>query len=59
MSESCNCPLRAAGLSEAQLAHLHGPIGLEIGAKTPEEIALAVMAEVIAARNGQLQDSDT
>ena len=48
--------LRAAGLSEAHLAHLHGPIGLEIGAKTPEEIALAVMAQIVAARNGRLQD---
>ncbi|HLF24713.1 MAG TPA: XdhC/CoxI family protein [Anaerolineae bacterium] len=46
--------LRAAGLSEAQLARLQGPIGIDIGAKTPEEIALAVVAQVTAARNGRI-----
>jgi xanthine dehydrogenase accessory factor len=35
------------GLSESQLSRLHGPIGLDIGAKTPEEIALAIMAEIV------------
>jgi xanthine dehydrogenase accessory factor len=48
--------LQTAGLTEDQLDRLHGPIGLTIGAKTPEEIALAVMAEIIAARNGSLPD---
>lgn len=43
--------LLEAGLTEAQLDRLHGPIGLRIGAKTPEEIALSIMAEIIAARN--------
>jgi len=43
-----------AGLSEAQLARLHGPIGIDIGAKTPEEIALAVMGQIVAARHGRL-----
>ncbi len=42
--------LREAGLTEAQLDRLHGPIGLDIGAKTPEEIALAIMAEIVAAQ---------
>lgn len=37
------------GLTEAQLSRLHAPIGLDIGAQTPEEIALAVMSEVVAA----------
>ncbi len=41
--------LRAAGYNEQQLARIHGPIGLEIGAESPEEIALAIMAEVVAA----------
>ena len=45
--------LLAAGLSEEQLARLHGPIGLDLGGRTPEEIALAVMAEIVAARHGQ------
>ena len=39
------------GLTENQLNHLHGPIGLEIGAGTPEEIAISIMAEIVAARN--------
>lgn len=43
--------LLAEGLAESQLDRLHGPIGLEIGGRTPEEIALAVMAEIVAARN--------
>lgn len=40
--------LLAAGVSTENLARLHAPIGLEINAKTPEEIALAIMADVIA-----------
>jgi xanthine dehydrogenase accessory factor len=44
--------LLGEGLSEAQLNRLHGPIGLDIGARAPEEIALAVMGQVVAARNG-------
>ena len=48
--------LRAAGLSEGQLARIRTPIGLDIGARQPEEIALAIMAEIIAARNGALSD---
>jgi xanthine dehydrogenase accessory factor len=39
------------GITEAQLDRLHGPIGLEIGAGTPEEIAMSIMAEIVAARN--------
>jgi xanthine dehydrogenase accessory factor len=39
------------GISEAQLDRLHAPIGLEIGAGTPEEIAMSIMAEIVAARN--------
>ena len=35
------------GVSESQLARLHAPIGLDIGASTPEEIALAIMSEVV------------
>jgi xanthine dehydrogenase accessory factor len=41
------------GLTEEHLKRLHGPIGLEIGAGTPEEIAISIMAEVVAARNSQ------
>jgi xanthine dehydrogenase accessory factor len=35
------------GLTEIQLSRLHAPIGMKIGAQTPEEIALAIMAEVV------------
>lgn len=41
------------GMTEEQLNRLHGPIGLEIGAGTPEEIAMSIMAEIVAARNSQ------
>ena len=40
------------GLSEASLQRLHGPIGIYIGSKTPAEIAVSVMAEILATKNG-------
>lgn len=40
--------LRAAGVGERELAALHSPIGLAIGAVTPEEFAVSVMAEVVS-----------
>ncbi|MBB4843314.1 xanthine dehydrogenase accessory factor [Paucibacter oligotrophus] len=40
------------GLSEDQLARLHGPVGLNIGARTPPEIALAILAHMTAERYG-------
>ena len=39
-------------LSAEQLAQLHGPVGLALGAKTPGEIAVCIMAEIIQVRNG-------
>jgi xanthine dehydrogenase accessory factor len=39
-------------LSAQQLARLHGPVGLALGAKTPAEIAVCIMAEIIQVRNG-------
>ncbi len=39
------------GESEASLQRLHGPIGIYIGSKTPAEIAVSVMAEMLAAKN--------
>ncbi len=41
--------LAAAGLSEAQLQRIHAPIGLDIGASSPAEIAVATMAQIIGA----------
>lgn len=45
--------LRAQGLNDAQIGRIHGPIGLSIGAKTPEEIALAILAQIVAVRRGR------
>jgi xanthine dehydrogenase accessory factor len=39
-------------LSQAEIARLHGPVGLKLGAKTPPEIAIAIVAEMTAIRNG-------
>lgn len=47
--------LRKAGLSEELLARIHTPIGLDIGANTPEEIAVGVMAEILAVRSGKIR----
>lgn len=38
--------LRQAGLAEAEIARIHAPVGLDIGAKTPAEIALSVLAQI-------------
>jgi xanthine dehydrogenase accessory factor len=45
--------LRAAGISDRSLARVHTPVGLDIGAQTPEEIALAAMAHIVAVRRGR------
>jgi xanthine dehydrogenase accessory factor len=44
--------VKAEGFSEESLARVHAPIGLNIRAQTPEEIALSIMAEVVRARRG-------
>lgn len=43
--------LLAKGLTEEELSRLHAPVGLDIGARSPEEIALSVMAQIVAVRN--------
>ncbi len=43
--------LRACGVAEAALERLHAPIGLDLGGKAPFEIAVAILAEVVAARH--------
>lgn len=44
--------LRRRGVTEGQLDRIHGPIGLNIGARSPQEIAVAILAEIIQARRG-------
>ena len=44
--------LRARGVAEDSIARMRSPLGVAIGAATPEEIAISVMAELIAARRG-------
>ncbi|HEX8117661.1 MAG TPA: XdhC family protein, partial [Pyrinomonadaceae bacterium] len=44
--------LRESGVDEEVLKEVRGPVGLDIGAVTPEEVALAILAEVVAYRRG-------
>jgi xanthine dehydrogenase accessory factor len=44
--------LRAVGMTEAELARLRSPIGLDLGARTPEETAVSIAAELIQLRWG-------
>ncbi|OEV24113.1 XshC-Cox1-family protein, partial [Streptomyces nanshensis] len=44
--------LREVGLTPLELAALRSPIGLDLGARTPEETALSIAAEIVAARHG-------
>ncbi|MFD3484182.1 XdhC family protein [Streptomyces sp. NPDC058665] len=44
--------LRAVGVTELELARLRSPIGLDLGAHTPEETALSIAAEIVANRRG-------
>lgn len=45
--------LRRQGFTEADLARIRAPIGLDLGGRTPEEIALAILAEMLAVRYGK------
>ncbi|MDH6581946.1 xanthine/CO dehydrogenase XdhC/CoxF family maturation factor [Streptomyces sp. SAI-133] len=44
--------LREVGLTDGELARLRSPLGLDLGARTPEETALSIAAEIIATRRG-------
>ncbi|WP_309052858.1 XdhC family protein [Streptomyces sp.] len=50
--EDRNKRLREVGVTELELARLRSPIGLDLGARTPEETALSIGAEIVAARRG-------
>lgn len=45
--------LAEAGISDEQIARIRGPIGLDIGAVSPEEMAISILAEIIAVRRGR------
>jgi xanthine dehydrogenase accessory factor len=47
----CQMKLKEAGVDEAQIGRITSPIGLDIHAETPDEIAVSIMAEIIALRN--------
>ena len=44
--------LRAQGFSQDELARIHGPVGLAIGARSPSEIAIAILAQLVQLRRG-------
>ncbi|MBS0224683.1 MAG: XdhC family protein [Proteobacteria bacterium] len=44
--------LKKEGIGDAELARVHAPAGLDLGARTPEEIALSVMSEIVLLRRG-------
>jgi len=48
--------LRAEGFDAAALARIHGPVGLDIGAKSPAEIAVSILAQIIQARRAAPDD---
>ncbi|WP_030768778.1 XdhC family protein [Streptomyces sp. NRRL F-2664] len=54
--------LLAAGVTQEELARVHGPIGLDLGARTPAETALAICAEILGVLGGRtagaLRDAD-
>jgi xanthine/CO dehydrogenase XdhC/CoxF family maturation factor len=45
--------LRSMGLADDDLARLRSPVGIDLGAKTPQEIALSIAAGLVAAREGR------
>jgi xanthine dehydrogenase accessory factor len=45
--------LLSAGVGQDEVARLHAPIGLDLGGRHPEEIAVSIAAEIVAARNGR------
>ncbi len=52
-----NARLRAEGVTDEQIARIMAPIGLDLGARTPEETAISICGEIIAKRSGRLAPS--
>ena len=52
-AEGIRSMLREGGITDDELARLHAPIGLDIGGREPEEIAVSIIAQVIAVREGK------
>lgn len=52
-SDAMRSLLREDGLTEAEVARLHAPVGLDLGGREPEEIALSIAAQIIAVREGK------
>ncbi|HLI50857.1 MAG TPA: XdhC/CoxI family protein [Thermomicrobiaceae bacterium] len=48
-----NIRLREKGFSDEQIDRIHGPIGLNLGGRSPEEVAISILAEIIAVRHGK------
>jgi len=51
-SPSANAPVLEEGFTQKQLDEVHSPVGIDIGAETPEEIAISIIAELIKERVG-------
>ncbi|MEZ5226813.1 MAG: XdhC family protein [Acidimicrobiales bacterium] len=56
-TEDRNSRLRAEGVTDEQIARIMAPIGLDLGARTPEETAISICGEIIAKRSGRLAPS--
>jgi xanthine dehydrogenase accessory factor len=50
--------LLSEGMDKALLTHMHAPIGLDIGAVTPQEIAVSILSELIAVKHGKIKGRD-
>lgn len=52
-SQERNERLKARGFTDEQIARIHGPIGLNLGGRTPPEVAISIIAEIVAVRRGK------
>lgn len=50
--------LKEKGYSDDEISRVHGPVGLDIGAKSPSEIAISILAQLTAARHGKLTQNN-